>query len=63
MRVVVAEVRRALAGGGADEDEAEGGLELVGEFFHVVSFLSRERSVIRHLAVHREWLQLRPAES
>ena len=33
MRVVVAEIGRSLAGGGADEDEAEVGLELVGEFF------------------------------
>lgn len=35
MRVVVAEVGRPLAGGGADEDEAQAGLELVGEFVHV----------------------------
>jgi hypothetical protein len=34
MRVVMAEVSRPLAGGGADEDEAEVGLELVGEAVH-----------------------------
>jgi len=33
MRVIVAKVCRPLAGGGADEDEAQAGLELVGEFF------------------------------
>ena len=33
MRVVMACSGRALARGGADEDEAEAGLELVGEFF------------------------------
>jgi hypothetical protein len=31
MGVVVPELRRARAGGGADEDEAEVGTELVGE--------------------------------
>ena len=36
MRVVVAEVSRSLARGGADEDEAEMGLKLVGEFFQGV---------------------------
>jgi hypothetical protein len=36
MRVVVAEVGGTLAGGGADEDEAQTGLELVGQLFHRV---------------------------
>jgi len=35
MRVIVAEVSGPLGGGGADEDEAEVGLELVGEAVHV----------------------------
>jgi hypothetical protein len=33
MRVVMAQVGRPLSGGGADEDQAEMQLKLVGEFF------------------------------
>src|SRR3954451_23748979 len=34
MRVVMACRRRALAGGGADEDETQAGLELIGQAVH-----------------------------
>ena len=36
MRVVMAQLGRPLAGGGADEDEAETVLQLVGKFFQRV---------------------------
>lgn len=41
--VVVARLGGTLAGGGADEDESQVGLELVGEFFQTecILFLSR----------------------
>ena len=45
--VVMAQVGGALAGGGADEDEAEVGLELVGEFFQFVRLLPSPSSKIQ----------------
>jgi hypothetical protein len=42
MRVVMAEVGGTLARGGADEDEAEVRLELIGEFFQECGSLSSE---------------------
>ena len=37
MRVIMADVSRPLACGGADEDKAEVGTELVGKFVHCES--------------------------
>ena len=46
MRVVMTQIGRPLAGGGADEDKAETGLQLVGEFFQYVRafFVRRNRN-------------------
>lgn len=58
--VVMAEVRGALTGGGADEDEAQVRLELVGEFFQLRTFLpNRGYRSTRELLMAGEWRKLR----
>jgi hypothetical protein len=61
MRVVMAEVGRTLGSGGADKDEAEVRLELVGEFFQPQATFRQIRNTNFREFMCRKWPAYRPA--